>query len=97
MHLGVEAVCRRRNSLLGRNSHGLSAAGLDALRLLSTLTWASTVVSVFAGPEIEKRPLKRVLALPDLDQSIAAVLNTLTSKSDQLTYDPQFSYLPKIT
>jgi hypothetical protein len=29
----------------------------------------------------KKRPPKRVLALPDLQQSKAAVLNTLTSKS----------------
>ena len=31
----------------------------------------------------KKRPPKRVLALPDLEQSKAAVLNTLTSKSGQ--------------
>lgn len=30
---------------------------------------------------------KRVLALPDLEQSKAAVLNTLTSASGQRTYD----------
>src|SRR5947207_13367594 len=30
---------------------------------------------------------KRVLALPDLEQSKAAVLNSLTSKSGQRTYD----------
>jgi hypothetical protein len=34
-----------------------------------------------------KRPPKRVLALPDLEQFKAAVLNTLTSKSGQRTYD----------
>ena len=35
----------------------------------------------------KKRPPKRVLALPDLEQSKAAVLNSLTSKSGQRTYD----------
>jgi site-specific recombinase XerD len=35
----------------------------------------------------KKRPPKRVLALPDLEQSKAAVLNNLTSKSGQRTYD----------
>lgn len=35
----------------------------------------------------KKRPSKRVLALPDLEQSKAAVLNSLTSKSGQRTYD----------
>ena len=35
----------------------------------------------------KKRPPKRTLALPDLEQSKAAVLNTLTSKSGQLSYD----------
>ena len=35
----------------------------------------------------KNRPLKRVLALPDLEQSKAAVLNSLTSKSGQRTYD----------
>ncbi len=35
----------------------------------------------------KKRPPKRVLALPDLEQSKAAVLNTLTSKSGQQSYD----------
>lgn len=34
-----------------------------------------------------KRPPKHVLALPDLEQSKAAVLNSLTSKSGQRTYD----------
>src|SRR6058998_4219286 len=34
-----------------------------------------------------KRPPKRILALPDLEQSKAAVLNTLTSESGQRTYD----------
>src|SRR5712692_6479179 len=38
-------------------------------------------------PRKKKRPPKRVLALPDLEQSKAAVLNTLTSKSGQRTYD----------
>jgi hypothetical protein len=35
----------------------------------------------------KKRPPKRVLALPDLEQSKTAVLNSLTSKSGQRTYD----------
>jgi integrase len=35
----------------------------------------------------KKRPPKRTLALPDLEQSKAAVLNTLTSKSGQRSYD----------
>ena len=35
----------------------------------------------------KKRPAKHVLALPDLEQSKAAVLNSLTSKSGQRTYD----------
>src|SRR6202163_5131190 len=34
-----------------------------------------------------KRPPKHILALPDLEQSKAAVLNTLTSKSGQRSYD----------
>jgi hypothetical protein len=34
-----------------------------------------------------KRPPKHVLALPDLEQSKAAVLNSLTSKSGQRTYE----------
>jgi len=39
----------------------------------------------------KKRPPKRVLALPDLEQSKAAVLNSLTSKSGQRTYDRAIS------
>src|SRR5215469_15588483 len=35
----------------------------------------------------KKRPPKRVLALPDLEQSKAAVMNSLTSKSGRRTYD----------
>jgi hypothetical protein len=35
----------------------------------------------------KKRPPKRTLALPDLEQSKAAVLNTTTSKSGQRSYD----------
>jgi hypothetical protein len=35
----------------------------------------------------KKKPPKRVLALPDLEQAKCAVLNTLTSKSGQRTYD----------
>ena len=38
-------------------------------------------------PRKKKRPPKRVLALPDLEQSKAAVLNSLTSRSGQRTYD----------
>ena len=38
-------------------------------------------------PRRKKRPPKRVLVLPDLEQSKAAVLNSLTSKSGQRTYD----------
>ena len=38
-------------------------------------------------PRKKKRPPKRVLALPDLEQTKAAVLNSLTSKSAQRTYD----------
>ena len=38
-------------------------------------------------PRRKKRPPKRILALPDLEQSKAAVLNTLTSKSGQRSYD----------
>ena len=38
-------------------------------------------------PRRKKRPPKRVLALPDLEQSKAAVLNSLTSKSGQRSYD----------
>ena len=38
-------------------------------------------------PREKKRPHKRVLALPDLEQSKAAVLNTRTSKSGQRSYD----------
>jgi hypothetical protein len=34
-----------------------------------------------------KKPPKRVLALPDLEQATAAVLNSLTSASGQRTYD----------
>jgi cellobiose phosphorylase len=38
-------------------------------------------------PSKKTRPPKRVLALPDLEQSKTAVLNTLTSKSGQRSYD----------
>jgi hypothetical protein len=37
-------------------------------------------------PRAKKSP-KRVLALPDLEQAKAAVLNSLTSASGQRTYD----------
>jgi integrase len=35
----------------------------------------------------KKKPPKRILALPDLEQSKSAVLSTLTSKSGQRTYE----------
>src|SRR5450756_404732 len=35
----------------------------------------------------QRKPPKHVLALSDLEQSKSAVLNTLTSKSGQRTYD----------
>ena len=35
----------------------------------------------------KKRPPKRVLALPDLEQTKSAVINSLTSKSGQRTYE----------
>ena len=35
----------------------------------------------------KKKSPKRVLALPDLEQAKSAVLNTLTSRSGQRTYD----------
>src|SRR4051812_23964358 len=38
-------------------------------------------------PRKKKRAPKRILALPDLEQSKAAVLNSLTSKSGQRSYD----------
>lgn len=38
-------------------------------------------------PRKKRRPPKSVLALPDLEQSKAAVLNSLTSKSGQRSYD----------
>jgi len=38
-------------------------------------------------PRKKKRPPERVLALPDLEQSKAAVLNSLSSESGQRTYD----------
>ena len=38
-------------------------------------------------PRMKKRASKRLLALPDLEQSKTAVLNSLTSKSGQRSYD----------
>ena len=35
----------------------------------------------------KKKPPKRILALPDLEQAKSAVLNTLTNKSGQRRYD----------
>jgi hypothetical protein len=45
----------------------------------------------------KKRPPKRVLALPDLEQAKAAVLSSLTSKSDQRTYDRAITDLVQCT
>jgi hypothetical protein len=45
----------------------------------------------------KKRPPKRTLALPDLEQSKAAVLNTLTSKSGQRSYDRAITGLHRMT
>ena len=39
------------------------------------------------GSRKKKKSPKRVLAMPDLEQAKSAVLNTLTSKSGQRTYD----------
>ena len=36
---------------------------------------------------LKKKPPKRILALPDLEQAKSAVLNSLTSTSGQRTYD----------
>ena len=41
----------------------------------------------WCGQRKKKKPPKRVLALPDLEHVKTAVLNTLTSDSDQRTYD----------
>jgi len=38
-------------------------------------------------PRKKKRPPKRVLALPDLEQAKSAVLNSLTSLRGQRTYE----------
>jgi len=43
--------------------------------------------SSMSKPRKRKKPPKRVLALPDREQAKSAVLNTLTSKSSQRTYD----------
>ena len=48
--------------------------------------WPSPMRKSTAKPRRKKAP-KRVLALPDLEQSKAAVLNSLTSASGQRTYD----------
>ena len=39
----------------------------------------------------KRKPPKRSLALPDLEQTKSAVLNSLTSKSGQRTYDHAIS------
>ena len=39
----------------------------------------------------KRKPPKRVLALPDMEQAKSAVLNTLTSRSGQRTYDHAIS------
>jgi hypothetical protein len=46
----------------------------------------SPMRTITTKPRSKKAP-KRVLALPDLEQSKAAVLNSLTSASGQRTYD----------
>ena len=38
-------------------------------------------------PRRKKKPPKRVLVLPDLEQTKSAVINSLTSKSGQRTYE----------
>ena len=43
--------------------------------------------SPMSPPAQKQRPPKRVLALPDLEQSKAAVLNSLAGKSGRRTYD----------
>ena len=45
----------------------------------------------------KKRPPKRTLPLPDLEQSNAALLNTLTSKSGQRSYDRAITGLHRMT
>jgi len=54
------------------------------------------------GKEKRKRVPKHVLRLPDFEQSKSAVLNSLTSRSSQRTYDhairefrPEFSWKAK--
>jgi hypothetical protein len=48
----------------------------------------ATVEEAVANVESSKeKPPKRILALPDLEHAKYAVLNTLTSKSGQRTYD----------
>ena len=44
-------------------------------------------VPMAKGKERRKRIPKHVLKLPDLEQSKSAVLNSLTSRSSQRTYD----------
>jgi hypothetical protein len=41
----------------------------------------------------KRRSPKRSLALPDLEQTKSAVLNSLTSKSGHRTYDPLLAAL----
>ena len=42
----------------------------------------------------KRKPLKRVLALPDLEQAKTAVLNSLTSASGQRTYEHAIRVTP---
>ena len=55
-------------------------------KLLATGRRASPVRKSIPKPRRKKAP-KQNLALPDLEQSKAAVLNSLTSASGQRTYD----------
>jgi site-specific recombinase XerC len=48
---------------------------------------ASNQLVTVTNMSIRKKPPKRVLALPDLEQAKSAVLNSLTSASGQRTYD----------
>jgi hypothetical protein len=49
--------------------------------------WRSKEAAAHVKTAQKEKIPKRVLALPDLEQSKASVLNSLTSKSGQRTYD----------
>ncbi len=79
-----------------RTKLGGSFAGCGGTRSISTTILARLADSEGGGQggrrpmsktRRKKRTPKRVLALPDLEPSKAAVLNSLTSKSGQRTYD----------